>query len=237
MSVHGVKALCFDVFGTVVDWRESIAREAGQLLAARGITRDWHAFADAWRARYQPAMEEVRSGRRPWIKLDDLHRENLLALLEVFAIDGLSDAEIDHLNRAWHRLDPWPDAVEGLSRLRRKYILATLSNGNVALMVNMAKRAGLPWDVILGAEVARAYKPQPEAYLRAAALLDLAPGECMMVAAHSRDLIAAAICGFRTAFVARPTEYGPNQRRSPSAEHAFDVVGDSFIDLADKLGC
>ena len=174
MSLGDLKALCFDVFGTVVDWRESIAREAGAALSPLGITRDWHAFADAWRARYQPALEEVRSGRRPWARLDDLHRENLLALLEEHAIGGLSEAEIDHLNRAWHRLDPWPDAIEGLSRLKRRFILATLSNGNVALMVNMAKRAGLPWDVILGAEVAGAYKPQPEAYLRSAALLDLA---------------------------------------------------------------
>jgi len=237
MSLSGVRALCFDVFGTVVDWRESVAREAAAALGPRGITRDWHAFADAWRARYQPALEEVRSGRRPWTRLDDLHRENLLALLDEYAIRGLSEAEIDHLNRAWHRLDPWPDAVEGLSRLKRRYILATLSNGNVALMVNMAKHAGLPWDVILGAEVARAYKPQPEAYLRSAALLDLAPGACMMVAAHRRDLVAAAACGFRTAFVARPTEYGPHQRKSRSAEQAFDVVADSFVDLAGKLGC
>ena len=237
MSPPLVKALCFDVFGTVVDWRESVAREARQILGARGIERDWQAFADAWRARYQPAMEAVRCGRRPWARLDDLHRENLVALLEDLAIGGLSDAEIDDLNRAWHRLDPWPDVIEGLCRLKRKYILATLSNGNVALMVNLAKRAGLPWDVILGAEVAGAYKPQPEAYLRAAALLDLAPAECMMVAAHGRDLIAAEACGFRTAFVARPKEYGPNQRRSPSAERAFDVVADSFIDLADKLEC
>jgi 2-haloacid dehalogenase len=237
MSLSGVKALCFDVFGTVVDWRESIAREAGAALGPRGITRDWHAFADAWRARYQPALEEVRSGRRPWTRLDDLHRENLLALLGEYAIAGLGEAEIDHLNRAWHRLDPWPDAIEGLSRLKRRFILAPLSNGNVALMVNMAKRAGLPWDVILGAEVARAYKPQPEAYLRSAALLDLAPAACMMVAAHRRDLVAAAACGFRTAFVARPTEYGPNQRPTSLAGQTFDVVADSFIDLAAKLGC
>jgi len=237
MSLSDVRALCFDVFGTVVDWRESVAREAAAALGPRGITRDWHAFADAWRARYQPALEEVRSGRRPWTRLDDLHRENLLALLDECAIRGLSEAEIDHLNRAWHRLDPWPDAVEGLSRLKRRYILATLSNGNVALMVNMAKHAGLPWDVILGAEVVRAYKPQPEAYLRSAALLDLAPGACMMVAAHRRDLVAAAACGFRTAFVARPTEYGPHQRKGRSAEQAFDVVADSFVDLAGKLGC
>jgi 2-haloacid dehalogenase len=237
MSLPDVKALCFDVFGTVVDWRESIAREAGAALGPRAITRDWHAFADAWRARYQPALEEVRSGRRPWTRLDDLHRENLLALLDEHAIGGLSEAEIDHLNRAWHRLDPWPDAIEGLSRLKRRFILATLSNGNVALMVNMAKRAGLPWDVILGAEVARAYKPQPEAYLRSAALLDLAPAACMMVAAHRSDLVAAAACGLRTAFVARPTEYGPDRKRNRPAEQAFDVSATSFIDLAGKLGC
>jgi 2-haloacid dehalogenase len=237
MSLPEVKALCFDVFGTVVDWRESIAREAGALLGPRGVARDWHAFADAWRARYQPALEEVRSGRRPWVRLDDLHRENLLALLDEHAIGGLSKAEIDHLNRAWHRLDPWPDAIEGLARLKRRFILATLSNGNVALMVNMARRAGLPWDVILGAEVARAYKPQPEAYLRSAALLDLRPSACMMVAAHRRDLVAAAACGFRTAFVARPKEYGPNQRQGAPAAQAFDVSATSFIDLAGKLGC
>ena len=237
MSLSDVRALCFDVFGTVVDWRESIARETAAALGPRGISRDWRAFADAWRARYQPAMEEVRSGRRPWTRLDDLHRENLLALLEDEAIRGLSEAEIDHLNRAWHRLDPWPDTIEGLSRLKRRYILAPLSNGNVALMVNMAKRASLPWDVILGAEVARAYKPQPEAYLRAAALLDLAPGQCMMVAAHNRDLVAAAACGLRTAFVLRPTEHGPDQKTDLRAQQAFDVVADSFVDLAGKLGC
>jgi 2-haloacid dehalogenase len=155
-----IKALCFDVFGTVVDWRGSIAREAAVFFGERGIDRDWHAFADAWRARYQPAMEAVRRGKRPWARLDDLHRENLLGVLGDFEIERLSEAEIDHLNRAWHRLDPWPDAAEGLQRLKARYILATLSNGNVALMVNMAKRAGLPWDVILGAEVAHAYKPQ-----------------------------------------------------------------------------
>jgi 2-haloacid dehalogenase len=237
MSLTEVKALCFDVFGTVVDWRESVARDAAALLEARGVRRDWHGFADAWRARDQPAMEEVRSGRRPWTRLDDLHRENLLALLDELGIGGLSEPEIDHLNRAWHRLEPWPDAVAGLRRLKRKYILATLSNGNVALMVGMARHAGLPWDVILGAEVACAYKPQPEAYLRAACLLDLPPGSCMMVAAHNDDLVAAAACGFRTAFVARPTEHGPGQTTDLRAGHAFDVRADDFIDLADILGC
>lgn len=170
-----VKALCFDVFGTVVDWRGSVAREAASFFGERGVDRDWRAFADAWRARYQPAMAEVRSGKRPWVRLDDLHRENLAYVLAAFEIEDLGDREIDHLNRAWHRLDPWPDVIEGLQRLKARYILATLSNGNVALMVNMAKRAGLAWDVILGAEVAHAYKPQPEAYLRSAALLDLPP--------------------------------------------------------------
>jgi len=232
MSVAGVKALCFDVFGTVVDWRGSIAREVDAL----GIACDGHAFADAWRGRYQPAMEEVRSGRRPWVKLDVLHRENLVAVLAAFGIT-LSDAEIDQLNRVWHRLDPWPDAVQGLQRLKGNYILATLSNGNVALMVNMARHGGLPWDVILGAEVAGAYKPSPQAYLGSAALLDLEPGACMMVAAHNGDLVAAAACGLRTAFVARPSEHGPQQTSDQRAEHAFDVVADSFVDLADKLGC
>jgi 2-haloacid dehalogenase len=237
MSVAEVKALCFDVFGTVVDWRESVAREAAALLEGRGVESDWRAFADRWRALYQPAMEEVRSGRRPWTRLDDLHRENLVKLLEELGVGGLGEAEIDHLNRAWHRLDPWPDAVEGLRRLKPKYILATLSNGNVALMVGMARRAGLPWDAILGAEVARAYKPQPEAYLHTARLLDLPPSSCLMVAAHNGDLVAAAACGFRTAFVARPTEHGPGQQTDLCAEHEFDACADSFTGLADVLGC
>jgi 2-haloacid dehalogenase len=182
-------------------------------------------------------MEAVRSGRRPWARLDDLHRENLVGVLAELGLEGLDDAELDHLNRAWHRLDPWPDVVEGLQRLKTRYILATLSNGNVALMVNMAKRAGLLWDVILGAEIAGAYKPLPQAYLRSAALLDLKPGECMMVAAHNDDLVAAAACGFRTAFVARPTEHGPAQSRDLRAEQAFDVAADSFVDLAEVLAC
>src|SRR5690606_1262889 len=220
-----------------VNWRDSVAREAEAILAPLGVQEDWHAFADAWRARYQPAMQKVRDGTMPWNKLDDLHRMNLEDLLAEKGIGGLDEATLDHLNKAWHRLDPWPDTIEGLTRLKRKYILATLSNGNVALMVNMAKRAGLPWDVILGAEVARAYKPLPEAYLRAAALLDLQPRECMMVAAHNDDLIAAAACGLRTAFVARPKEHGPGQQRDLRPEHAVDLSATSLIDLADQLGC
>ena len=222
MALSDVKALTFDVFGTVVNWRDSIAREAKNFLGPKGYEKDWHAFADRWRA---------------WTRLDDLHRENLVELLKEFEVSGLGESDIDHLNRAWHRLDGWPDSVEGLTRLKRKFILATLSNGNVALMVNMAKYAGLPWDVILGAEVAHAYKPQPEAYDRSAALLDLKPEQCMMVAAHNGDLVAARSRGFRTAFVSRPLEHGPNKSRDLKAEHDFDVIAGDFIDLATKLGC
>jgi 2-haloacid dehalogenase len=237
MSLADVKALCFDVFGTVVDWRGSIAREAAAFFGERGIERDWPAFADAWRARYQPAMEAVRSGVRAWVRLDDLHRENLLDVLAAFGIEGLGDGDIDHLNHAWHRLDPWPDSVEGLRRLKQKYILATLSNGNVALMVDLARRAGLPWDAILGAEVVRHYKPQPEAYLKTADLLGLAPASCLMVAAHENDLEAAAACGLRTAYVHRPTEYDDAPDKPLPAADAFDIVVADFLELAARLGC
>ncbi len=237
MDVSHVKALTFDVFGTVVDWRSGIIREGEALGRRKNIDADWAKFADAWRAGYEPAMARVRNGELPWTKLDDLHRAKLDQLLVEFGISGLSEDEIDHLNRGWHRLDPWPDTVDGLNRLRRKYILATLSNGNVALLVNMAKRAGLPWDAILGPEVARHYKPQPEAYLSTADYLGLQPGQCMMVAAHNYDLVAASELGFRTAFVCRPTEYGPNQSTDVKAEHDFDVVANDFLELADKLNC
>jgi 2-haloacid dehalogenase len=236
MDERGIAALTFDVFGTVVDWRNGIIREARALGREYGIERDWAAFADAWRGLYQPAMEEVRRGRAPFVPLDVLHRQNLDQVLVRFEITGLTEAEIDHLNRAWHRLDPWPDSVPGLTRLRRRFILATLSNGNVALMVNMAKRAGLPWDAILGAEVARAYKPEPEAYLRTAELLGLRPQQCMMVAAHNGDLIAASACGYRTAFVRRPSEHGPGQTTDLEPAREFDVTAGSFVELADKLG-
>jgi 2-haloacid dehalogenase len=236
-ALTDVRALTFDVFGTVVDWRSSITREGEALGRAKGFTHvDWAKFADAWRGLYQPAMNKVRNGERPWTKLDDLHRESLDRLLVDFALTGLDEVEIDHLNRAWHRLDPWPDAVPGLTRLKRRFVLATLSNGNVALMVNMAKHAGLPWDAVLGAEIARHYKPQPEAYLTTAALLGLRPEQCMMVAAHNGDLVSASRCGLRTAFVSRPTEHGPTQTTGFRAEHAFDVVARDFVDLADKLG-
>ncbi len=232
-----VKALLFDVFGTVVDWRNSIAREAEAALSPKGHMADWIGFAVGWRDRYQPAMEAVRSGKRPFVKLDVLHRENLVDLLKELDIKGLSESEIDDLNRAWHRLDPWPDAVAGLTRLKRKFTIATQSNGNIALMNNMAKRAGLPWDCILGAEVVQAYKPQPEAYTRAAEALGLAPGECLMTAAHNNDLVAARAQGLRTAFVARPYEHGPGQTKDLRAEHDFDVTATDFVDLAAKLGC
>src|SRR5262247_663145 len=232
-----VKALTFDVFGTVVDWRGSITREGEALARSKNIRGvDWAKFADAWRALYQPAMQEIRSGRRPWTKLDDLHRMNLDRVLRDFSITGLSEPEIDHLNRVWHRLDPWPDVVAGLTRLKRKYILATLSNGNVALIVNMARRAGLPWDAVLGAEVARHYKPQREAYLTTADLLGLRPEQCMMVAAHNSDLVAASRCGFRTAYVPRPAEHGPNGKADPGRDGKFDVVARDFVDLAAQLG-
>jgi 2-haloacid dehalogenase len=238
MNPGSIKALTFDVFGTVVDWRSSIIREGEALGRTKGLTRvDWAAFADAWRGLYQPMMERVRSGAAPWTKLDDLHRMSLDRLLGEFKIEGLSEEEIDDLNRAWHRLDPWPDVVDGLTRLKRRYILATLSNGNVALMVNMAKRAGLPWDTILGAEVARHYKPQPEAYLRTAELLGLRPEQCLMVAAHNGDLAAASGCGLRTAFVPRPLEWGPQKTVDVTPARAWDVVASDFGDLARQLGC
>jgi 2-haloacid dehalogenase len=231
-----IRALTFDVFGTVVDWRTSVAREAEAILGAEGHALDWAAFADGWRARYVPAMAKVSRGERPFVILDDLHRENLVELLAEHGVGDLSEAEVDELNLAWHRLDPWPDVLEGLGRLKRRFILATLSNGNVRLMVDMAKRAGLPWDAILGAEVARAYKPQPEAYDSAARMLLLPPAECLMVAAHPSDLAAAAARGFRTAYVHRPREYGPAREPKRPEPGTFDFQVESFIELADALG-
>ena len=233
-----IKALTFDVFGTVVDWRSSIASDLQRFAAEKGITGiDWAEFADAWRGLYQPAMSKVRDGELGWTKLDVLHRMNLDQLIAQFNIQGLSESELDYMNHVWHRLNPWPDVVAGLTRLKQRYILATLSNGNVALIVNMAKHAKLPWDVVLGAEVARHYKPQPEAYLSAADMLGLKPEQCLMVAAHNDDLVAASGCGLRTAFVARPSEYGPHQKKDFKADHAFDFVAGDFEDLATQLEC
>ena len=232
------KALAFDVFGTVVDWRSSIARDAGPRLAALGRDDiDPHAFADAWRGRYQPAMALVRNGRRPWVVLDILHREMLLATLTGFGIDAVApdEAALTDWTDAWRRLDPWPDAVAGLTRLKARWPIVTLSNGSVAMMVALARHARLPWDAILGAEFARAYKPDPRTYLATAEALGLEPGELCLVAAHHSDLAAARACGLLTAYVHRPMEYGG--RPAPDAHLAqdWDWSAASLTDLADQL--
>ncbi|MDX6750670.1 haloacid dehalogenase type II [Geminicoccaceae bacterium 1502E] len=237
MTGQRVEALFFDVFGTVVDWRSGVARGLEEALAPKGHALDWQAMALAWRERYQPAMAAVREGGRPFVKLDVLHRENLLAVLDAFGVEGLGAADIDEINLAWHRLDPWPDVLAGFARLRKRYILASLSNGNVRLMVDMARRAGLLWDAILGAEPARAYKPSPEAYRRSIAFLDLEPSACMMVAAHNGDLAAARAVGMRTAFVARPHEYGPGQTTDLAPAAEWDMVAEDLGELAHRLGC
>jgi 2-haloacid dehalogenase len=231
-----VKALTFDVFGTVVDWRGSIIRQGEQFGAERGLKVDWAAFADTWRGAYRPSMDRVRRGELPWTNLDALHRMVLDELLVKVGISGLSAADIDDLNHVWHRLDPWPDAVAGLTRLRTRFVLATLSNGNVALLTNMAKYGGLPWDCILSAELAKHYKPDPETYLTAAALLGLQPNQVMMVAAHKDDLRAAQRAGLKAAFVTRPYERGPDHTPDLTPDPGFDFNASDFNDLAAKLG-
>ena len=231
-----VRALTFDVFGTVVDWRASIARE-GQLLAAgKEFDVDWHEFADRWRAGYGPSMNRVRSGDLPWTKIDSLHRMILDELIEEYGLEELTEEERMHFNHAWHRLSPWPDSVAGLNRLKTRYVIATLSNGNVALLTNMARNAGLPWDAILSAELAGHYKPHPEVYLKAVDLLGLAPEQVMMVAAHPGDLRAAAALGMRTGYVPRPLERGPDRPFTPDSSGDFDVTATDFLDLARQLG-
>lgn len=237
MTTANVKALVFDVFGTVVDWRTSVIRECQEFGVRHGIERDWTAFAVEWRKAYRPAMNRVSSGELPWTNIDTLHRMALVELLARYDIRDLSEADIDELNRAWHRLDPWPDSVAGLTRFKSRFIIATMSNGNVALMVNMAKRACLPWDAVLGAEVARAYKPEKLAYETTARLLGLANDEVMLVAAHNRDLAAARGFGFRTGFVTRPTEHGPGQTTDLKADQDWDVIAKDFRDMAAQLGC
>lgn len=234
-----IKALLFDVFGTVVDWRSGVARDAGPFLQNLALSIDPFEFADAWRQEYSPSMEEIRSGRRPFVRLDVLHRENLLKVMANYGINAssISEEDIDELNRAWHRLDPWPDSVEGLLRLKRQFIIAPLSNGNIRLMVDMAKRAALPWDAILGAEVVRAYKPSPQTYIDTVGILGLKPAEVCMVAAHNSDLAAARQCGLRTAFIVRPTEHGPTQQSDLSATQVWDYTAASMNELASKLGC
>ncbi len=232
-----VSAVLFDVFGTLVDWRSSITRELTAFGAAHVIDGDWEAVADDWRGEYQPAMDEVRSGRRDWTILDVLHRESLERVLARHGIDGLTEEDLQHLTLAWHRLDPWPDVVPGLTRLATRYTLGTLSNGNTALLIDLAKHGGLPFHIILGAETARAYKPLPEAYLRNVAMLGLNPGQVMLVAAHNGDLAAAQLQGLQTAFVARPTEYGPMQATDLAPTGAWDILGDDMGTLATVLGC
>ena len=233
-----VQALVFDVFGTVVDWRGGVARESAAFLAHYAPGADPAAFADAWRRRYSPAMEEVRSGRRPFVRLDVLHLENLGAALREFGIDPavIPASELKALNLAWRKLDPWPDSVSGLTRLKRRFIIAPLSNGNIRLMLDLAKRAGLPWDAILGAEIARAYKQSPEAYLRNAEALMLKPESVCLVAAHNGDLKAGRNCGFRTAFIPRPTEHGRDQTTDLGPEEDWDAVANDLEDLAKRLG-
>jgi 2-haloacid dehalogenase len=230
-----VKALFFDVFGTLVDWRTSIAREVEAALKPRGQALDWGAFADAWRGEYQGALEEVRSGRIGFCKLDVLHRRNLELTLKRFGVADLGDGDKHALNLAWHRLDAWPDVTPGLARLKTKYLLAPVSNGNVSLMVDLARRNRFPWDAILGAEIAGDYKPKPRVYLASAEAFDLKPEACMMVAAHSNDLAAAAALGLRTAHVARPNEHGPGRgETAPSVPVDFAVIG--LEELAADLG-
>ncbi len=232
-----VKALTFDVFGTVVDYRSTILHEGALLNQAKGLQVDWARFADAWRGRYRPNMDRVARGELPWMNIDALHWLALEEVLEEFEITSLTRQEKEHVHRVWHRLEPWPDSVEGLNQLRQKRIIATLSNANVALLTNMARYSNLPWDGILSAELAKAYKPDPKVYHLACELLGLAPEQIMMVAAHLYDLRAAQSHGFKTAFVLRPHEYGPAHLPDLTPDPTFDVVASDLIDLARQLAC
>jgi 2-haloacid dehalogenase len=234
--LSSIKALVFDVFGTIVDWRGSIIEEGTAWGRTKQLRIDWASFADRWRAGYGPAMNRVRTGELPWTRLDDLHRMILEQLLKEFKIEGLTEEEKEHWNRVWHRLKPWPDCVAGLTRLKKKYILAPLSNGNIALMTDMAKHSGLPWDAILGAELVRHYKPDREVYLSAPGFLGVKPEEIMMAAAHSGDLKAAAACGLRTGFISRPNEFGTGGKAEKVEPGTFDIVSSDTIDLAKQLG-
>ena len=230
-----IRAMFFDVFGTLVDWRTGVAREADRALGPLGYTLDWTSFADAWRAEYQPGMEEVRAGRIPFSKLDLLHRRNLERFMPRFGLTDVSESVRHELTLAWHRLDAWPDVPAALKRLQKKFLLAPVSNGNISLMVDLARRNSFPWDAILGAEIAGDYKPKPRVYLAACEAFDLDPAQCMMVAAHSNDLAAAAACGLRTAHVARPGEYGPGTGERVSTV-PVDFAAADLADLAGKLG-
>ena len=235
-SLEGVRALVFDVFGTVVDWRLSVIAELECLGRKRDLSRNWAEFADLWRQGYGDGMRRINDGADSWVTVDVIHRRKLDQLLRQFEVPGLKEDEIDHLNRIWHRLSPWPDSIEGLARLKARYIVSTLSNGGVGLLVNMAKFGGLPWDCVLSSEMFGRYKPDPRVYAGAARLLGLAPGEVGMVAAHEHDLLAAQAVGLRTVFVSRPDEYGPDKAfMLPEAIDTFDVVADDFVELANRL--
>ena len=230
-----VKAILFDVFGTVVDWRGSLIDELSAWGSGRLPGADWTGLVDAWRGAYAPSMDRVRRGALPWTTLDALHLATLQEIGPRFGVEGLTAAELDWLNRGWHRLRPWPDSVAGLRRLHARFILGPLSNGNVALLVDMARYSGLPWDVIMSAEVFRHYKPDPETYLGACEMLGLAPGQVMLCAAHNYDLAAAQRLGLRTAFIPRPTEYGPLQVRDLAAQGEWDLVAADLVGIADSL--
>ena len=235
MSSTDVRALLFDVFGSVVDWRTSLIEELTAFGQTSGIAADWTTLVDRWRAGYAPSMDRVRHGEQPWTTLDALHRQTLERLVTEMGIAGLSEADLAHLTRAWHRLRPWPDSVAGLTRLRQRFVIAPLTNGNVALMIDLARFAGLPWDMVFGSDVFRHFKPDPETYLGACRLLDLEPAQVMLCAAHNYDLAAAQKLGLRTAFFARPTEYGPLQVRDFKAEGEWDVIAENILDLAERL--
>ena len=235
-SAVSIKVLAFDVFGTVVDWRSSVIAEGEQLGKTKGLNVDWAALADAWRAVYRPSLDRVRNGELPWTKLDVLHRMSLEEILKKFKIDGLSEDEKARFNRVWHRLKPWPDSVPGLQRLKTRFVISTLSNGNISLLTNMAKHTGLPWDCILSAENIHHYKPDREVYLLVPGLFDLKPEEVMMVAAHEHDLQSAQKYGLRTAFVHRTLEHGPGKAGAIPATDKYDFVAKDFLDVADQLG-
>jgi 2-haloacid dehalogenase len=233
MKDSTINILAFDVFGTVVDWHSSIVREVGALQ----LDVDPNQFALAWRSGYMPAMQKVMSGQLGWTLIDDLHRMILDEVLENFAVTQLNEAQKRHLNKAWHRLDPWPDTVAGLTRLKSRYTICTLSNGNIGLLTNLSKRAALPWDCILSAEVFRAYKPDPATYLGVARVFDVAPDEVMLVAAHQDDLAHARAAGLKTAYIERPLEYGSSQPKDVSAHTANTYHAKDLLALADLLGC
>ncbi|MBO0710963.1 MAG: haloacid dehalogenase type II [Acetobacteraceae bacterium] len=232
-----LKALVFDTFGTVVDWRGSLIAELTDFGRQRGIAADWASLVDAWRGNYRPSMDRVRRGERAWTTLDTLHRETLDRLVSEFRITGLSEDDLRHINLGWHRLKPWPDSVPGLTRLKQRYIIGPLSNGNVSLLLNMGKNAAIPWEMIFGSDLFGHFKPDPETYLGACRLLDLEPAEVMMCAAHNSDLGAAQALGLQTGFFPRPGEYGPHQTRDTKADGDWTVIAADIEDLATRLGC